>query len=103
MNRNSSASFVAVLIGLMVNSPAVAEEMNQKALRTFVVHCYDVGARSLEQRPGIVSVKRGWHGAEEINTVTYDPQQVTVPQMESWLKEADTYVRTLSAGGEKEK
>ena len=77
--------------------PLVAAEAESPAQRTFVVHCYDVGARTLEDRPGIIAVKRGWRGFKEINTVTYDPSRVTVPQIEGWLKDADTYVRTLPA------
>lgn len=67
---------------------------------TFVVHCYDVGAQALENRPGVISVKRGWRGVREVDRVVYDPQQVNRGQLENWLREADTYVETIAEGKE---
>jgi len=46
-----------------------------------------------------VSVSRGWQGGQEINRVVFDPQIVTVRQMEEWLKQAGTYRQTLDAPG----
>lgn len=34
----------------------------------------------------------------EVNRVEFDPQQVSVEQMEEWLKEAQTYRKTLNSG-----
>jgi hypothetical protein len=62
---------------------------------TFVVHCYDVGAQALEDRPGVISVKRGWLGIREVDWVEFDPQQVSREQLENWLRQADTYVETI--------
>jgi len=54
-----------------------------------------VGAAALEGRPGIISVEKGWQGFREVDRVVYDPKKVTVEQMEQWLKQAGTYVKTL--------
>jgi len=62
---------------------------------TFVVHCYDVGADALEGRPGVLAVARGWQELHEVDRVSFDPQLVSVEDLEAWLKEAGTYVRTL--------
>ena len=35
-------------------------------------------------------------GAREVDRVVYDPQAVTLVQLENWLKDANTYVSTLS-------
>lgn len=66
-----------------------------KARATFAVHCYDVGAGALNGKPGVVSVQRGFSGAREVDRVVYDPQAVSVMQLEAWLKAADTYIGTL--------
>jgi hypothetical protein len=62
---------------------------------TFVVHCYDVGAQALEKRPGVISVRRGWLGFREVDRVDYDPRLVSREQLENWLRQADTYVKTV--------
>jgi hypothetical protein len=41
-----------------------------------------VGAAALEGRSGVLSVEKGWRGASEVNRVVYDPEKVTVEQME---------------------
>lgn len=40
-------------------------------------------------------MERGWQGRREVNRVDYDPGQVTLEQLEAWLREAGTYIRTL--------
>jgi hypothetical protein len=42
-----------------------------------------------------VRVEKGWHGPNEVNRVVYDPARVSPRQMEEWLREAGTYIRTL--------
>jgi hypothetical protein len=66
-----------------------------KASATFEVQCYDVGATALAGRPGVLAVHKGFEAFREVDRVTYDPREVTVQQMEEWLEEAGTYVRTL--------
>lgn len=65
------------------------------AKATFVVHCYTVGVDALSGKPGVLSVEPGWSGAREVDRVVFKPQQVSTTQLESWLKEAGTYVSTL--------
>ena len=74
---------------------ATAEVPPGMAKATFVVHCYDVGVSALSGKPGVVSVKPGWSGSREVDRVVFDPTQVSVMQLENWLKDADTYVSTL--------
>lgn len=67
---------------------------------TFAVGCYDVGAAALENRPGVLQVGKNWQRYDvykfrEVNRVEYDPQRVTVKQLEQWLKQADTWRATL--------
>ncbi|WP_291316885.1 hypothetical protein [Desulfuromonas sp.] len=40
-------------------------------------------------------MQKGWRGASEVNRVVYDPRQVTVEQMEDWLRQSGTYIRTV--------
>lgn len=68
-----------------------------QAEETFIVHCYDVGAKALENRPGVISVSREWKFFKEINHVVYDPQQVSKGQLEDWLRQAGTYIQTQPA------
>jgi len=35
------------------------------------------------------------HGRREINRVVYNPGKTTLEQLEQWLRDADTYIRTL--------
>ena len=39
-------------------------------------------------------VKRGFSGFKEINTVYFDPEFITVEEMENALKQAGTYIGT---------
>lgn len=80
---------------LLFSFNATAELPPGMAKTTFVVHCYTVGVNALEGRPGVVSVEPGWSGAREVDRVIYNPQEVSVSQLENWLKEAGTYVSTL--------
>jgi hypothetical protein len=43
----------------------------------------------------VLDVEKGWYGASESNTVKYDADQVTMQQLESWLKKSGTYIRTI--------
>lgn len=90
--------FTAItLTGLLFAAGVTAATPTGLADATFAVHCYDVGASALAGKAGVVSVERGWSGAREVDRVVYDPQQVTLDQLEHWLKEADTYVGTLAS------
>ena len=66
---------------------------------TFVVGCFDVGASVLRGRPGVISVQKAWSGGREVDRVVFDPQKVSVPTMEEWLRDAGTYVGTEQSAG----
>ena len=93
MIRTFVHSLMLLLFLMLLAPPAISAENAQK---TFVVHCYDVGIAVLKDKPGVVDVKRTWRDLEETNIVIYDPEQIDVDQLESWLRESGTYIRTLS-------
>ena len=84
-----------LLTVLLIFSSAAAEVAPGMAKATFAVHCYDVGARALEGKPGVISIERGWSGSREVDRVVYNPKEVSLMQLEDWLRDADTYVSTL--------
>lgn len=88
-----------LLTSLLIATGSIAGTPAEMARATFAVHCYDVGAQALSARPGVISVKRGWSGSREVDRVIYNPQAVSLGQLEQWLKEAGTYVDTLEAEG----
>jgi len=87
---------VGILTGALLLACAAAPEIPAgMAGATFAVHCYDVGASALDGKPGVIAVQRGWSGGNEVDRVVYDPEAVSLLQLENWLKDADTYVGTL--------
>jgi len=80
----------------LVSGVQVLNAKDTKAKAVFAVHCYDVGKAALEDMDGVISVERGWRGLNEINTVIYDPEKITVEEMEDALKRANTYKETIS-------
>jgi hypothetical protein len=50
-----------------------------------------VGKSALEGLHGVESVTSGFSGLREVNTVVYDPTEVTRDQMVSALKKAGTF------------
>jgi hypothetical protein len=83
------------MTALLMACSATAEVPSGMAKATFVVHCYDVGVSALQDKPGVVSVKPGWSGGREVDRVVYNPQVVSLMQLENWLKETDTYISTM--------
>lgn len=81
------------LLALTIGSSGYAVETGGHEV-TFVVGCFDVGASALQGRPGVISVQKAWSGGREVDRVVFDPQKVSVPAMEGWLKDAGTYVGT---------
>jgi peptide methionine sulfoxide reductase MsrA len=69
---------------------------------TFAVHCYDVGASTLDNLPGVLQIERGWQGRQEVNRIVFDPRQISVEQMAEHLRRAGTYLGTLNATGHPE-
>ena len=69
-----------------------AEVIEDTDQTTFAVHCYDVGASALDGLPGIISIEKGWNNFKEINRSVYDPDKITVNQLEDRLKKSGTYL-----------
>ena len=40
-------------------------------------------------------MEKGWYRFNEVNRVVFDPERVSVGEMEEWLREAGTYIRTV--------
>jgi|GEM_PF-3014637 len=80
--------------GLMLASTVFA---GQPVTETFAVRCYDAGKAALKNQAGIVRVNSGWQENVEVNQVTYDPERTSRHEVEIVLKEAGTYLKTLSA------
>jgi hypothetical protein len=92
----TSLAVTAILLALLLFAgTATAETPPGMAKATFVVHCYDVGAHALDGKTGVLFVERGWSGSREVDRVVYNPEEVSIMQLEAWLKAAGTYVSTL--------
>lgn len=76
------------------NVTAVAQEAGTAKV-VFVVHCYDEGNDALKGLKGIRKVDKGFRHFREINTVYYDPNVITIEEMEKALKSAGTYGETI--------
>ena len=101
-----SAFLSTIILAVFLIACSVSAEGPSKAAdATFVVRCFDVGDRVLTGRPGVLSVRPGWSGVHEVNRVEYDPEIVSLKQLETWLTQADTYIKTmeLSTGVPSEK
>lgn len=83
----------ATMLALAISSSTYAVETGEHEV-TFAVGCFDVGAAALQGRPGVISVQKTWSGGREVDRVVFDPQKVSVPTMEGWLKDAGTYIGT---------
>jgi len=59
-----------------------------------------VGYAALEGRPGVIAVRKGWEDFNEVDRVLFDPEVISVPEMEKLLKEAGTYRKTISTTGD---
>lgn len=53
-----------------------------------------MGKAALEGLPGVDSVSIGFSGGREINTVTYNPDEISMEAMVRALKDAGTYLGT---------
>jgi hypothetical protein len=92
----TSLDVTAILLTLLLLAcTATAETPPGMASATFVVHCYDVGAHALKGKPGVLTIERGWSGSREVDRVVYNPEEVSIMQLEAWLKASGTYVSTL--------
>ena len=89
---------LTVLLSVFSLVPAACsygEAPTGKAKAVFAVHCYTVGEHALKGQPGIIAVEPGWSGPREVDRVIYDPETISVEQMEELLRRAGTYRQTL--------
>ncbi len=101
-----SVNLAVILLVMALFTIAYAAEGGEKKEVTFAVACFDVGAAVLQGRPGVISVSKGWHNGREVNRVLFSPQKTSIASMETWLKNANTYIGTepvLNSEHEKEK
>lgn len=61
----------------------------------FKVKCYDEGKSALQGLKGIQKIEIGIHYLQETDTVYYNPNVITIEDMERALKKAGTYVETI--------
>jgi copper chaperone CopZ len=54
-----------------------------------------VGKEALVGLKGVKKVEKGFRLLREINTVYYDPEVITIEEMEMALTKAGTYVETV--------
>ena len=97
--NQSIKSFSLTMVFLLVLGFAhvgIHAEEAKLAQATFYVYWYDVGKSALEGLSGVKKVKSGWHNLKETNTVYYDPEAVSIEQMEAALKKAKTYQGAVS-------
>ena len=86
----------AAMLGLIMFAGygVLQADRDDLAKAVFFVTWYDVGQAALEGLDGIRTVKKGFHGFKEINTVYFDPAVITIEEMEVALKKANTYLGT---------
>ena len=86
----------ATMLGLIIFTGYGVLHADRDNLSTavFFVTWYDVGQAALEGLDGIKTVKKGFRGFKEINTVYYDPAAITIEEMEATLKKVQTYLGT---------
>ena len=54
-----------------------------------------MGKEALEGLKGVKKVEKGFRYLKEVNTVYYDPEIITIEEMELVLKKTGTYVETV--------
>ena len=82
---------VAALLFLAWGAAASDNREEGWSKAVFYVGCYDVGKEALQALKGVKKVEKGFHHFKEINTVYFDPQQITVEEMEKALQKAGTF------------
>ena len=82
---------ITFLVFGIANQALSNPKTDSQSMATFYVHWYDVGKSALEGLNGISHVTKGFKNSKEINTVFYDPTQITIEDMVKALKAAGTY------------
>lgn len=98
MRKRTLFSVLATLVvGVLIILPGnLGAAETQVAEATFYVSWYGVGKTALVGLPGVETVTSGWKGSREINTVIYDPSEISIEAMVAALKEAHTYLGTAT-------
>ena len=91
----SSLRFWVLIILVVFSGHEVFSQRDGESKVIFYVRWYDVGKKALEGLKGVKKVEKGFHNSKEINTVYYDPNVITIEEMEMALKKAGTYLETL--------
>ena len=89
--KNTTTLLLILMAATLFSTSAALSQTETTSEATFYVHWYSVGASALEGLDGVTDVTKGFRGSKEINTVTYDPEKVSVEQMTEALEEAGTY------------
>lgn len=100
LTKSIAPGFLILLLLGFANMDTQADE-SDLSQATFYVYWYDVGKAALEGLAGVKNVENGWHNSKEINRVSYDPDAVSIDEMEAVLKKADTYQGTVGLAGDK--
>ena len=91
-----SILLMMLAVGLVQPALAAADNVHpEMAESVFYVAWYDVGKSALDGLKGVKKVTSGFRGFKEINTVTYDPDIITIEQMVESLKKTGTYRGTV--------
>ena len=101
---NKFLKFVLIGVNLILLFAAIAVASDQQpaadARVIFHVAWYDVGKAALEGLDGVKHVENGTRQSKlwfkETNTVTYDPQRITMDEMKTALQKAGTYKGILA-------
>ena len=83
-------AFFIMAVLIILGGLSSAGAADSKA--TFTVQWYDVGKDALDGLKGVKKVEKGFRGSNEINTVYYDSEVITIEEMEAALKDAGTYI-----------
>ena len=85
-----------LFISLVSIAPVSLASETGQSKAIFEVAWYDVGKAALDGQPGIEKVDKGWRKGREINTVLFDPEEISVESIERSLKKSGTYIRTVA-------
>ena len=98
VNSGISMSLVYTLLIFLVlvsgERVSFSQEMGTSKV-VFTVRCYDEGKAALQGLKGVQRIETGFHYLRETDTVYYDPKVITIEEMETALKKAGTYVKTM--------
>jgi len=92
LDRTPKYLLAGTIIFLLIISGGLPSADASDSKATFTVQWYDVGKDALEGLKGVNKVEKGFRGSNEINTVYYDSEVITIEEMEAALRDAGTYI-----------